>query len=96
MTVEFISANHAAAKAAENELSAQFAALVEKWSAIVAEVGDDPVALSDRAWDEIWSKVDFATYGITMHQHRSFNGTPWVTAMMGAERLTGPTRRARR
>ena len=57
-------AEDAAAKAAENELSAQFAALVEKWSAIVAEVGDDPVALSDRAWDEIWSKVDFATYGM--------------------------------
>ena len=57
-------AEDAAAKAAENELSAQFAALVEKWTAIVDEVGEDPVALADRAWDEIWSKVDFATYGM--------------------------------
>ncbi|MCB1360826.1 MAG: thiolase family protein [Rhodobacter sp.] len=46
-------------------------------------------ALADRRID--LGVFDFATYGITMHQHRSFNGTPWVTAMMGAERLTGPT-----
>lgn len=57
-------AEDAAARAAENELSAQFAALVEKWAAIVAEVGDDHEALAGRAWDEIWAKVDFATYGL--------------------------------
>ena len=57
-------AEDAAAKAAENELSAQFAALVEKWTAIVDEVGEDSEALAARAWDEIWSKVDFATYGM--------------------------------
>lgn len=57
-------AQDAATKAAENELSAQFAALVEKWDGIVNEVGEDPEALAARAWDEIWSKVDFSTYGL--------------------------------
>lgn len=34
---------------------------------------------------------DFAAYGMTVPQNRSFYGLPWFTAMMGAERLTGPT-----
>ncbi len=34
---------------------------------------------------------DFAAYGITVPQHRCFYGVPWFTAMLGAERLTGPT-----
>lgn len=34
---------------------------------------------------------DFAALGITMIQHHSFYGLPWVTAMMGAEHLPGPT-----
>ena len=34
---------------------------------------------------------DFAAFGITMIQHHSFYGLPWVTAMMGAEYLPGPT-----
>lgn len=46
-----------------NELAAEFAALVEKWTAIVDEVGNDPEALAARAQEEIWSKVDLATYG---------------------------------
>ncbi|BCH20330.1 thiolase family protein [Mesorhizobium sp. L-8-3] len=33
---------------------------------------------------------DLAAYGMTVPQHRSFYGTPWVTAMLGAERLPGP------
>ncbi len=57
-------AEDAASKAAENDLSAQFAALVEKWTAIVEEVGEDQDALAARAWDEIWAKVDFASYGM--------------------------------
>lgn len=67
---EFLAASNgfaqadAAARAAENEQSAQFAALVEKWSAIVDEVGNDPEALAARAWDEIWANVDFNTYGM--------------------------------
>ena len=47
-----------------NPLAADFAALIEKWDGIVAEVGEDPEALAARAWDEIWSKVDFETYGM--------------------------------
>lgn len=33
---------------------------------------------------------DFAAYGMTVPQFRSFYGTPWVTAMTGLERLPGP------
>ncbi|WP_298500740.1 TRAP transporter substrate-binding protein DctP [uncultured Maritimibacter sp.] len=47
-----------------NPLAADFAALVTKWEGIVEEVGTDPEALAARAWDEIWSKVDFETYGM--------------------------------
>ncbi|MGR3364785.1 MAG: thiolase family protein [Maritimibacter harenae] len=34
---------------------------------------------------------DFAAYGMTVPQYRSFYGTPWFTAMIGAEHLAGPT-----
>ncbi|MBY6115987.1 thiolase family protein [Mameliella alba] len=34
---------------------------------------------------------DFAAYGLTVPQYRSFYGLPWFTGMIGAERLTGPT-----
>lgn len=34
---------------------------------------------------------DFAAYGLTVPQYRSFYGTPWFTAMIGAEHLAGPT-----
>lgn len=67
---DFLAASNAfaaadvASRTAENPLSADFAALVEKWTGIVEEVGNDPEALAARAWDEIWSKVDFATYGM--------------------------------
>jgi hypothetical protein len=52
-----------AERSASSELSAQFAELVKKWTAIVDEVGEDPDALAARAQDEIWSKVDLSTYG---------------------------------
>lgn len=45
-------------------LAGDFAALVEKWTAIVAEIGDDPVALSERAFEEIWAHVDLTSYGL--------------------------------
>lgn len=61
---EAFAASDVATRVAESEESAQFAALVEKWTAIVGEVGEDPIALAARAWDEIWSGVDFATYGM--------------------------------
>jgi TRAP-type C4-dicarboxylate transport system substrate-binding protein len=41
----------------------QFIALVEKWEAISEEVGHDRDAMIERVWDEVWSKVDLATYG---------------------------------
>ncbi|WP_167647322.1 thiolase family protein [Mameliella alba] len=34
---------------------------------------------------------DFAAYGLTVPQYRSFYGLPWFTGMIGAERLPGPT-----
>ncbi|TVP72507.1 MAG: C4-dicarboxylate ABC transporter substrate-binding protein [Rhodobacteraceae bacterium] len=45
-------------------LAADFAALVEKWTTIVDDLGDDPVALSERAFEEIWANVDLTSYGI--------------------------------
>jgi acetyl-CoA acetyltransferase len=37
------------------------------------------------------ASFDFAAYGLTIGQHQSFYGLPWVTAMLGAPHLTGPT-----
>ena len=34
---------------------------------------------------------DMAVLGITIPQHQSFFGAPWMTAMMGADRVAGPT-----
>ncbi|MBF9034978.1 thiolase family protein [Rhodobacterales bacterium HKCCE2091] len=34
---------------------------------------------------------DFAAYGMTVPQYRSFYGTPWFTGLIGAEYLAGPT-----
>lgn len=51
------------ARIAADPLAAEYAALVEKWTAIVAELGDNPEALAARAKDEIWARVDLATYG---------------------------------
>lgn len=46
-------------------------------------------ALSDR---NLPTEVfDFAAYGLTVPQHRSFYGTPWFTGLLGAEHLAGPT-----
>ncbi len=42
----------------------EFMALVAKWEAIAAEVDNDRDAMIERVWDEVWSKVDFATYGM--------------------------------
>lgn len=40
-----------------------FLKLVEKWEAIADEVNDDPAAMTERVYDEVWSKVDLSTYG---------------------------------
>lgn len=45
------------------ERIAEFIALVEKWEAISREVNHDPAAMAERVYDEVWSKVDLATYG---------------------------------
>ena len=47
-----------------DELAADFATLVEKWTEIVEELGDDLEAMSERAMEEIWSNVDLASYGL--------------------------------
>lgn len=41
----------------------RFLALVDKWKGIAEEVDSDPAAMSKRVYDEVWSKVDYATYG---------------------------------
>ena len=46
------------------ERIAYFLELVEKWEAINAEVGDDPAAMAQATYDEIWSKVDLSSYGL--------------------------------
>ena len=37
------------------------------------------------------SIFDFAVMGISVPQGRSFYGTPWITAMLGASQVTGQT-----
>jgi TRAP-type C4-dicarboxylate transport system substrate-binding protein len=56
-------ATDAATRTANDPLVAEFAALVDKWTAIAEELGPDPEALAARAQEEIWSKDDLATYG---------------------------------
>jgi acetyl-CoA acetyltransferase len=46
-------------------------------------------ALADRNIDP--QAFDFAAYGMTVPQFRSFYGTPWFTGMIGAPHLAGPT-----
>jgi TRAP-type C4-dicarboxylate transport system substrate-binding protein len=41
-----------------------FLGLVDKWTAIAEEVGEDPAAMSARIYDEVWSKVDYDSYGL--------------------------------
>ncbi|WP_435139186.1 thiolase family protein [Pseudopelagicola sp. nBUS_19] len=36
-------------------------------------------------------QIDFCAYGMTVIQPNCFYGTPWFSAMMGADRLPGPT-----
>jgi acetyl-CoA acetyltransferase family protein len=57
--------------------SMQFAAHVAK-----SELERRQIPLAD---------IDFGVLGITVPQKRSFWGLPWVTAMMGADHIPGPT-----
>lgn len=43
---------------------AEFQALVEKWTAIVDELGGDEDAIAARVQEEVWDKVDYSTYGL--------------------------------
>lgn len=45
------------------EQIAAFLELVAKWEAIAEEEGSDPVRMAVRVQEEVWSKVDYATYG---------------------------------
>ncbi|MBD1546760.1 C4-dicarboxylate TRAP transporter substrate-binding protein [Roseibium aggregatum] len=40
-----------------------FLKLVDKWTAIAEEENSDPQAMAKRVYDEVWSKVDYSTYG---------------------------------
>ncbi|MBY6089624.1 C4-dicarboxylate TRAP transporter substrate-binding protein [Maritimibacter alkaliphilus] len=67
----FLEASEAFARedvASRTEMSGEqavyFGELVEKWTAIAEDVGDDPDALAARIKEELWSKIDFATYGL--------------------------------
>lgn len=42
---------------------ARFNELVVKWTAIAEANGNDPLKMAVSVQDEVWSKVDFATYG---------------------------------
>ncbi|MBT7667905.1 MAG: thiolase family protein, partial [Rhodospirillaceae bacterium] len=36
-------------------------------------------------------QIDHGILGMTVPQHQSFYGLPWVTGMMGADGVAGPT-----
>lgn len=46
------------------ERVARFSSLVDKWNGIVKEANGDPEAITKRLDEEVWSKVDFSTYGM--------------------------------
>ena len=52
-----------------------------------AHVAKSELERRDIALDDI----DYGVLGITVPQQRSFWGLPWVTAMMGADHIPGPT-----
>ena len=53
----------------------------------VAHVARDELARRDVALDGI----DYGVLGLTVAQRQCFFGLPWVTAMMGADHIPGPT-----
>ena len=59
----FIASDEAARVTEGGAMAQHFVDLVAKWTTIVNEVGEDPDKLAERANAEIWSKVDWATYG---------------------------------
>jgi len=47
-----------------DEKIAKVADLVEKWKTLTADIADDPEALAQLYWDEIFAKIDPETYGM--------------------------------
>ncbi|KAA9007859.1 TRAP transporter substrate-binding protein DctP [Histidinibacterium aquaticum] len=41
----------------------EFVGLIDKWTAISEELDHDEAAMAERVWEEVWSDVDFSTYG---------------------------------
>ncbi|MEZ5752494.1 MAG: TRAP transporter substrate-binding protein DctP [Paracoccaceae bacterium] len=41
----------------------RFMELYAHWEMVANEVNNDPVAMAQRVYDEVWSQVDYATYG---------------------------------
>lgn len=62
VTAATISADRFGMTDAEQRVK-EFMSLVEKWEAISVELKRDHNAIAVRFWDDVWSKVDFATYG---------------------------------
>ncbi|MCR9273597.1 MAG: TRAP transporter substrate-binding protein DctP [Rhodobacteraceae bacterium] len=60
----FAAADREAQIAKAGDIAADFAQLVDEWSELIADTGNDPDALAELAWERIWSKVDLATYGL--------------------------------
>ncbi|MBV6638696.1 MAG: C4-dicarboxylate ABC transporter substrate-binding protein, partial [Mameliella sp.] len=60
----FAAADREAQIAKAGDIAADFARLVDEWSELIADTGNDPDALAELAWERIWSKVDLATYGL--------------------------------
>ncbi|MCB1389786.1 MAG: TRAP transporter substrate-binding protein DctP [Rhodobacteraceae bacterium] len=42
----------------------RFLELYHYWEGVAVELNNDPVAMAQRVQDEVWSQVDFATYGL--------------------------------
>ncbi len=63
-SANFAKEDEAARVAANGDAAKQFADLVAKWTDIVAEVGEDPEKLAEKAKSEIWDNVDLTTYGM--------------------------------
>ena len=43
---------------------AKIIALIEKWKGLTADIADDPKALAKLYWEQIFSKIDPATFGM--------------------------------
>ena len=46
-----------------DEKVARFQELVVKWDGLLADTNNDPAAVAAKVQQEVWDKVDFATYG---------------------------------